>query len=81
MHSIAPHPAPAVAVPVFDGDDLSAFALYGLHRNGTKLDPDEIDTLEQLCSTAAQAYMRIENLKYRMPEAPRLRSASFDTSG
>ncbi|MBV9270921.1 MAG: hypothetical protein JO165_07505 [Candidatus Eremiobacteraeota bacterium] len=56
---------PAVAVPIFEGDNLAAFTLYGLHRDGTKLDPDEIETLEVLCETAAQAYLRIENLQYR----------------
>lgn len=56
---------PVVAIPVFDGNDLFGFTLYGLHRDGTKLDPDEIDTLQILCETAAQAYIRVENLKYR----------------
>jgi hypothetical protein len=55
---------PAVAIPIFRGDDLFAFALYGLHRDGTRLDPDELDALERLCETAAQAYMRIENVRY-----------------
>ena len=57
--------APAVAVPIFEGDELYAFAIYGLHRDGTKLDPDERDTLETLCDTAAQAYIRVENLQLR----------------
>jgi hypothetical protein len=56
---------PAVAIPIFQGDELTAFAVYGIHRDGTKLDPDEIETLEQLCETAAQAYVRIELLRYR----------------
>jgi hypothetical protein len=55
---------PAVAIPIFRGDDLFAFAVYGLHRDGTQLDPDELDILERLCETAAQAYMRIENVRY-----------------
>jgi hypothetical protein len=56
---------PAIAVPIFEGDDLRGFALYGLHRDGTELDPDEVDVLETLCQTAAQAYVRIENLHMR----------------
>lgn len=56
---------PAIAVPIFEGDDLRGFALYGLHRDGTRLDPDEVDVLEMLCETAAQAYVRIENLRMR----------------
>jgi len=58
-------PCPALAIPIFQGDDLTAFAVYGIHRDGTKLDPDEIETLERLCDTAAQAYVRIELLRYR----------------
>lgn len=54
-----------IAVPIFEGDDLVAFAIYGLHRDGTKLDPDECDTLEALCDTAAQAYIQVENLRLR----------------
>jgi len=56
---------PAVAVPIFEGDELRGFAIYGLHRDGTKLDPDECETLEALCETAAQAYVRVENLRLR----------------
>ncbi|HKU66453.1 MAG TPA: hypothetical protein VJP85_01640 [Candidatus Baltobacteraceae bacterium] len=56
---------PAVAVPIFQGDELTAFAVYGIHRDGTKLDPDEIETLERLCEVAAQGYVRIELLRYR----------------
>jgi hypothetical protein len=61
---IASGTLPAVAIPIFRGEDLFAFALYGLHRDGTRLDPDELDALERLCETAAQAYMRIENVRY-----------------
>lgn len=57
--------APAIVIPIFQGDDLFAFALYGVHRDGTKLDPDEVQTLEGLCDVAAQAYSRVENLQYR----------------
>lgn len=56
---------PAVAIPIFQGDELTAFAVYGIHRDGTKLDPDEIETLEHLCEMAAQGYVRIELLRYR----------------
>ena len=57
--------APAFAIPIFQGDELAAFAVYGIHRDGTQLDPDEIETLEHLCEVAAQAYVRIELLRYR----------------
>jgi hypothetical protein len=58
-------PAPAVAIPLFQGDELIAFAVYGIHRDGTKLDPDEIETLERLCDIGAQAYTAIELARYR----------------
>lgn len=58
-------PVPALAIPIFQGDELTAFAVYGVHRDGTKLDPDEIETLEHLCEVAAQGYVRIELLRYR----------------
>lgn len=57
--------APALAIPIFQGDELTAFAVYGVHRDGTKLDPDEVETLEHLCELAAQGYVRIELLHYR----------------
>lgn len=56
---------PALAIPIFQGDELTAFAVYGVHRDGTNLDPDEIETLEHLCEIAAQGYVRIELLHYR----------------
>ena len=57
--------APAVAIPVFQGNRLTAFALYGVHRSGTKLDPDEVETLEHVCEAAAQAYTGIELARYQ----------------
>lgn len=60
---------PAVAVPIFRGDELLAFALYGLHRDGTQLDPDEVDALEHLCESAAQAYVMVELKRYSQPAA------------
>jgi GAF domain-containing protein len=65
MEFAEPGVMPAIAVPIFEGDDLRGFALYGLHGDGTKLDPDERDVLESLCQTAAQAYVQIENLRMR----------------
>lgn len=37
-----------VAIPIFNGDDLAGFTLYGVHRDGTRLDPDEAAVLEAL---------------------------------
>ncbi|MBV8637610.1 MAG: GAF domain-containing protein [Candidatus Eremiobacteraeota bacterium] len=57
--------APGVAVPIVDGSDVIAIAVYGIHRDGTKLDPDEVETLEDLCEKAGHAYLRRELLNYR----------------
>lgn len=64
--------APAVAIPILEGNSLTGFALYALHRDGTKLDPDEIESLERLCEMAAQAYTGIELAQYRSFTAPSL---------
>lgn len=54
-----------VAIPIFDGDDLAGFTLYGVHRDGTRLDPDEAEVLEALAESASQAYVRVENSRLR----------------
>lgn len=60
--------APALAIPLFQGNQLTAFTLYGIHRSGTKLDPDEVETLERLCDAAAQAYTGLEIARYQRLE-------------
>lgn len=55
-----------VAVPIHQGPEMTGFAVYGIHRDGTALDPDELDTLDHLCDAAAQAYTYIEVSRYRM---------------
>jgi hypothetical protein len=44
---------------------MTGFAVYGIHRDGTALDPDELETLSHLCDAAAQAYTYIEVRQYR----------------
>jgi hypothetical protein len=56
---------PAIAFPLFQSNRLTAFALYGIHRDGPKLDPDEVGTLEHVCAAAAQAYTGIELARYQ----------------
>jgi hypothetical protein len=56
---------PALAIPLFQGDVLTGFALYGVHRDGTRLDPDEVQALERLCDIAAQAYTAVELAQFR----------------
>jgi hypothetical protein len=57
--------SPAIAIPIFNGDDLVSFVLYGVHRDGTRLDPDEETLLESLGESAGQAYVRVENSRLR----------------
>jgi hypothetical protein len=56
---------PTIAVPVFNGDELAGVVLYGVHRDGTRLDPDEAALLETLAESAGQAYVRVENIRLR----------------
>lgn len=59
-----------VAVQIHQGPEMTGFAVYGIHRDGTALDPDELETLEHLCNAAAQAYTYIEVSRYRTERAP-----------
>jgi hypothetical protein len=54
-----------VAIPIFSGDDLAGFTLYGVHRDGTTLDPDEASVLQALAESASQAYILVENSRLR----------------
>ena len=53
--------SPTIAIPIFNGDELFGFVLYGVHRDGTRLDPEEAALLETLAESAGQAYVRVEN--------------------
>jgi hypothetical protein len=57
--------SPTVAIPIFNGDELFGFVLYGVHRDGTRLDPEEASLLETLAESAGQAYVRVENSRLR----------------
>ncbi len=50
----------------------TGFAVYGIHRDGTALDPDELQTLEHLCESAARAHTYIEVSRYRAERAAAL---------
>jgi hypothetical protein len=51
---------PMLAVPVLVRDRLIAIALYGAHRNGEALDPDEVASIDRLAGGAAAAYDHLE---------------------
>ncbi len=52
--------APVLAVPVISRNEVLAFTLYGLHADGTQLDPDEVRLLDRLARAAASAYDHVE---------------------
>ncbi len=56
---------PAVAVAIFSHGTVGSVVLYGLHKNGTDLDADEIALLERLCGAAGSALDRLEAASLR----------------
>ncbi len=55
----------ALAVPVTVRHELVSFTLYGAHRNGAQIDPDEVDLLLELAREASRAYDHIEAVRTR----------------
>ena len=56
---------PTIAVPVAVRNELRAFVLYGPHRRGDDLDPDEIATLSALAAGASAALDHAEAARLR----------------
>jgi hypothetical protein len=54
-----------IAVPIRVRHQIIAFTLYGSHRNGAQLDPDEVRLLEELAIEAARAYDHVEAVRTR----------------
>lgn len=54
----------ALAIGIPRGRTLAGFAVYGYHRGGSAIDPDEIEALERLCDAAGRAYVNIELARY-----------------
>jgi hypothetical protein len=54
-----------LAVPVTVRHELVSFVLYGPHRNGSQLDPEEVELLEELAREASRAYDHIEAVRIR----------------
>jgi hypothetical protein len=54
-----------LAIPVTVRHELASFTLYGAHRNGAQLDPEEVDLLEELAREASRAYDHIEAVRLR----------------
>ncbi|MBV8531993.1 MAG: hypothetical protein JO104_11815, partial [Candidatus Eremiobacteraeota bacterium] len=56
---------PILAVPVFVQARLHAIAVYGGHVNGEDIDPDEVESLEAICTAAAMAYDHLDAVQVR----------------
>ena len=54
-----------LAVPVTVRHELVSFVLYGAHRNGSQLDPEEVELLDELAREASRAYDHIEAVRIR----------------
>lgn len=54
-----------LALPITVRHELVAFALYGAHRNGAQLDPEEVTLLLELAREAARAYDHVEAVRTR----------------
>lgn len=54
-----------LAIPVTVRHELVSFVLYGAHRNGSQIDPEEVELLEELAREASQAYDHIEAVRMR----------------
>jgi hypothetical protein len=59
-----------LAVPVMVRHELASFTLYGAHRNGAQLDPEEVELLEELAREASRAYDHVEAVRVRERYAP-----------
>lgn len=64
-----------IAIPLFSRNDLLGVALYGRHRNGSAIDPEERRLLQRLCEAAAVAYEAVALAQARA-ELAGLRSAT-----
>jgi hypothetical protein len=64
-----------IAIPLFSRNDLLGVALYGRHRNGSTIDPEERRLLRGLCAAAAVAYNAVALAETRQ-ELAALKSGS-----
>ncbi|MGZ3529480.1 MAG: hypothetical protein ACXVAO_17575 [Vulcanimicrobiaceae bacterium] len=54
-----------LAIPVMVRHQLVSFVLYGAHRNGAQIDPDEVGLLKEIGREAARAYDHVEAVRTR----------------
>jgi hypothetical protein len=70
LHAPHAHDSPVLAVPLCAHGTLAGFALYGAHRNGAEIDPDEESAIAPLGVNAAIAfaYVEAQTLRARLSE-------------
>ena len=56
---------PVLAIPIAMRGELNGFAVYGAHRSGADIDPDEQRALQSLATGAAVAYDHLEVTRLR----------------
>jgi hypothetical protein len=54
-----------LAIPVCVRHELVAFTLYGAHRNGAQIDPEEVKLLEDLSVEASRAFDHVDAVRTR----------------
>jgi hypothetical protein len=69
-----------LAVPVTVRHELVSFVLYGPHRNGSQLDPEEVELLDELAREASRAYDHIDAVHMRERYATLTATAAPGTS-
>ncbi|HUY11552.1 MAG TPA: hypothetical protein VMV73_04745 [Candidatus Dormibacteraeota bacterium] len=55
----------ALALPILLRHQLVGIVLYGAHRDGTQIDPDEVALLHRLVREAARAYDHVDAVRLR----------------
>jgi hypothetical protein len=69
-----------LAIPVTVRHELVSFTLYGAHKNGSQIDPEEVALLEELAREAARAYDHIEAVRVRERYARVIATATPETA-
>ncbi len=54
-----------IAIPISVRHEIVSFVLYGAHKNGAQIDPDEVGLLKDLAREAARAYDHVEAVRTR----------------
>lgn len=69
--------APRVAIPMLSHAELAGFVLYGVHPDGSELDPEEVALLERAVTAAGLAFDQLDAQRLRA-ENERLLATNAD---